>query len=83
MGLNAELTRFWRTSIRGVRDLTGGGNMRSLGIDLTYEDECLVFSTNLSRDFFEDRELRPSDGIMFRLTFKTLGEVASGVTKLQ
>ena len=53
--------------------------MRSAGLGLTYEDECLVFSTNLTRTFFEDRDLKPTDAILFSVTFKTLGEVATEV----
>lgn len=81
-GVQSELTRHWNGSLRSVRDLTDDGGQRSFGFNLAYEDECLVFSTDLVRNFYQDGDLKPTDTIMFRLTFKTLGEVQSGVTQL-
>ena len=77
------MTRFWKGRVSGVRDLTGQGAQRSLGFNLTYEDECLTFSTDLTRSYYEDRDLKPTDAIMFRVTFKTLGEVKSGISQFQ
>ena len=79
VALNAKLSRYWRTQISGIRDLTGNGAMRSAGIQLTYEDECLVFTSDLNRTFFRDRDIKPTDAIIFRVTFKTLGEVATSI----
>ncbi len=79
--INARVTRFWRSRLSAVHDLTADGGMRFLGINLTYEDECLVFSTDLSRTFFVDRDVRPTDSIFFRVTFKTLGSVRSGISQ--
>ena len=45
----------------------------SFGAD--YEDECLVYTARLTRSFFEDRDLKPVDAIMFQVAFKTLGQV--------
>lgn len=81
-GVNSKFNRFWRGGANGVRDQTGEG-LRSVGLNLTYEDECLLFASDLSRTFFQDRDLRPNNAIMFRAMFKTLGEVASGLTKSQ
>jgi LPS-assembly protein len=53
--------------------------MRSAGIGFTYEDECLVFTSELTRTFFRDRDVRPTDAVVFRVTFKTLGEVATSI----
>ena len=83
MSLSSQMTRFWKGRVSGVRDLTGQGAQRSLGFNLTYEDECLTFSTDLTRSYYEDRDLKPTDAIMFRVTFKTLGEVKSGISQFQ
>lgn len=72
--LGSEITKYWRTSFSGVRDLTDTGGQRSTGLSFIYEDECLTFDTALSRTFYQDREIKPSDSIMFRVVFKTLGE---------
>ena len=77
--LSSQFTRFWRGSMSAVRDLTGEGSMRSWGISATYEDECLILSTDLTRTYFADRDLTPTDAVMFRITFKTLGEVQAQV----
>ena len=78
--LSSQFNRNWRGRVEGVSDLTGEGNLRNLGLNLTYEDECLLFSTDLSRSFYSDRELKPSTSIMFRINFKTLGGIGSGAT---
>lgn len=83
VSLSSQINRLWRGNISGVRDLTGRGTMRSFGLNLTYEDECFLMASDLTRTFFEDRDLEPTDAIMFRVMFKTLGEVASGITKSQ
>ena len=77
--LDAKLTRYWRSRMSAVHDLASGGGARSFGIAFTYEDECLVFSTDLIRTFFKDRDLEPTDAVIFRITFKTLGEVRTAV----
>ncbi len=73
----AKLNRLWRSSFAGRYDLEGEGGLRSLALNLTYECECFVFSTTLNRQFYEDRDLQPNDTILFKLTFKTLGDVQS------
>ena len=75
----SELTKDWRTRFSGVRDLSQNGGQRSMQLNLVYEDECLTFDTALSRTFYLDREVRPTDAIMFRIVFKTLGEVTTDV----
>lgn len=74
--VEARLNRYWRSSVSAVYD--GEANeSRSYEMSLIYEDECLVFDTTLSRSFYEDRDLVPSDSILFRVMFKTLGEVTT------
>ena len=79
LAVDAEITRYWRTHMSAIRDLTGVGDMRSAGIGATYEDECLAFTIDVTRTFFEDRDLEPTDAVMLRATFKTLGEIQSQV----
>ncbi len=79
--LNSQFNRNWRGRINGLSDLSGKNNLRSLGLNLTYENECFLFSTDLYKSFYRDRELKPFSSIMFRINFKTLGGVGSGATK--
>lgn len=81
MSLRSQLSRHWSTELSGVRDFAAGGGMRSAGIDITYEDECVKFSVDLTRTFFVDRDVEPTDAILFRVTLKTLGEVGTGIER--
>ena len=54
-------------------------DLRSLGLQVVYENECVKFTSQLSRSFFEDRDLRPEDRITFTIVLKTLGEFSTGV----
>lgn len=77
MRISSQIDRFWRTGINGKRDIDVS-EMRSAGMHLTYEDECIVFTSRISRTFFQDRDLEPTDSITFNLVLKTLGEVKTG-----
>lgn len=77
----ARLDRLWRTAFSTRYDLEGDGDLRSVGLNFTYECECFIFDISLQRQFYQDRDLKPSDSIFFRLTFKTLGEVRTGISQ--
>ena len=66
--------------MRGVRDLDTS-EMRSIAMDLIYENECVVFRTGVVRTFFEDRDVKPTDSISVMMTLKTIGEVKSGFSR--
>ena len=78
--LNTQLTRTWKSSLNGVRDLDTS-ELRSIGMNLIYENECVVFLTTINRAFFEDRDVKPTDSVSFFLTLKTIGEVNSGFSR--
>ncbi len=77
--VTGQLSRYWRAGVSAIHDLSEDEGLRALGLNLTYEDECLIFVTSLGRTFFEDRDLKPTDSIVLRLVFKTLGEVETSV----
>lgn len=80
--VNSQINRNWRTFVNARNDLAAS-DLRSLGLGVVYEDECVKFTTQITRSFFEDRDLKPSDAITFTLVLKTLGEVHSGITQSQ
>lgn len=80
--VSSKFNRYWSTSFSARNDLSAS-EMRSLGMNLVYEDECVKLTTQLSRSFFEDRDLRPADSITFTLLLKTLGEVRTGASLSQ
>ncbi|MFO1127192.1 MAG: LPS assembly protein LptD [Rhodospirillales bacterium] len=75
--LNARLSRYWRTQFTGVRDIKTESN-RSLGLQLTYEDECLLFTAGFTRRNYEDQGLDPQNVFLVRLWLKTLGDISTG-----
>ncbi len=77
--LGMKLSDTWRTNLHGVRDLAADGGQRLTQLGFTYEDECFVFTTALSRTYYSDREVLPTDSIMVRMVFKTLGEVGGNI----
>ncbi len=79
--LSSQINKNWRSSFSATRDLIDN-DFRSMRLALTYEDECFLLSTNLNRTLFENQELHPENSIVFRVLFKTLGEVSQGVKVL-
>lgn len=76
--VDARLTRFWRSRVYGVTDIESE-SQREIGLRLTYEDECFIFSTTLARQNFRDGDVNPRNIIFFRVGFKTLGQVGTSV----
>ncbi|MBC8338624.1 MAG: LPS assembly protein LptD [Rhodospirillales bacterium] len=76
--LNSKLNRFWRAGFSGVHDIAAG-EARQFNASLVYENECVVFTTNASRTFYEDRDLKPSDQITVNVLLKTLGEIRTDI----
>ena len=76
LGLSSQFTERWAGRISHTRNLRGRdeGALSSLA-GVTYEDECLLFDVAFSRNFTHDRDFRTSDSFLFRILFKTLGEV--------
>jgi len=75
--LSSKFNRFWSGSFAARHDLEEG-DWRTIGLQLVYEDECVKFTTQATRSFYEDRDLKPSDTISFTVVLKTLGEIKSG-----
>ena len=82
LSAGTRLTKHWRAKASGLRDLVDD-EMRNFSMSLIYEDECFTFDTSASRTFYEDRDLKPTDSIVFTITFKTLGEAHTGITSKQ
>jgi len=72
--LQAKIDRNWKAGFTARHDIEAS-DLRSVGLRLTYDCECFTFDTIIQRDFYEDRDLEPTNAIMFRISFKTLGDV--------
>lgn len=75
--VNAQVTRYWRAGAFGRYDLELGRAVAA-GVNLTYEDECLIFDTRFARTYADpvsDASYYTSDTVLlFRLSFKTVGD---------
>jgi LPS-assembly protein len=71
----ARLTPTWSAGANMLRNLGENGGELRHGFSLIYEDECFTFSTNFARSFAEDRDVRPSSSLLFRISFKNLGRL--------
>lgn len=76
--LSSQINENLSTNFTSLYDIEDS-DLRSLGLQVVYENECLKFTSQLSRSFFEDRDLRPEDRITFTIVLKTLGEFTTGV----
>lgn len=76
-GFTSQVTDRWRFGADTRRDLTSGGGSLRHGAFLSYEDDCFHFRVNYARTFTRDRDVQPTDTILFRIVFKTLGEVTT------
>ena len=75
--ISSQIQDNWSVAARSQRDLGDNGGTLFAGVNLTYEDECFKFSTDAKRSFTNNAEIKPSDDILFRLTFKNLGTVTT------
>lgn len=71
--LSSHINKYVSANFSSLYDVEDS-DLRSLGLQVVYENECLKFTSQLTRSFFEDRDLRPEDRVTFTIVLKTLGE---------
>lgn len=81
-GLSSQISPFWRIVFDGSRNLGRQGGNLAQSIGAIYEDECFIFKSTLIRTFYQDRDIRPDNIVLFSFGFKTLGEISTGNLKL-
>ena len=77
--LRSQVTREWAAGVSTRRDLTENGGTLSTGVNIVYTNDCLIARLDAVRTFTRDRDIHPSDTILLRLVFRTLGEVKSAL----
>ncbi|MDW3207956.1 MAG: LPS assembly protein LptD [Alphaproteobacteria bacterium] len=75
LSLNNQFNDYWSTQLATLQDLEEGGGSLSHSAGLIYEDECFIFSGRYVRTFTRSADVEEEDSLLFRLTYKTLGEV--------
>ncbi len=78
LSFNARLTERWSMTGSILKNLasTNSGTLSEF-LGVTYQDECFTFMIRATRNFTTDRDLQPTDSLMFILIFKNLGEFTS------
>lgn len=78
LGLSSQVTKNWSTRFGHVRNLSGiDEGPLSYALGITYEDECFLFDASAARSYAVDRDFIPKNTFLFRVVFKTLGEVST------
>lgn len=75
LSVNNQFNDYWSTSLTTLQDLSEGGGSLSHSAGLTYEDECFIFAGRYLRTYTQSVDVSQEDSFLFKLTFKTLGEV--------
>lgn len=73
-GFSSQLTETWSVVGNVSREAGRKGGKLSQGAGVKYEDECFIFETTATKNFYIDRDIKPGTTVMFRFAFKTLGE---------
>lgn len=77
-GFNSQISSDWSVHGSTRRDLQSNSTLNyRFGVE--YRCDCLTVAVDFSRTFTSDRDLKPSDSIFVRFTFKNLGEFGSAV----
>jgi Organic solvent tolerance protein OstA len=74
-GLSSQFTEHWTISGRTIKELGRKGGTLAHAGDLIYQDECFAFTTSVTKTFYTDRDVRPALTVLFKLSFKNLGDV--------
>ncbi len=77
--LKSKLTEQWSAQVQTQRDLTAEGGTLSYGASLVYECDCMNFELVYGRTFTSDRDIPRVESLIFRFTFKSLGQIGTSV----
>jgi LPS-assembly protein len=75
-GFRSQITNEWAFSASTQRDLELDESLRH-NFRLEYVCDCFKMSLDFTRTFTQDRDVRPTETIFLRLSFKNLGEVGT------
>ncbi|MEO5374163.1 MAG: LPS assembly protein LptD [Alphaproteobacteria bacterium] len=77
--VSSHLTQYWRLGVGYRYNLASNGGPVNTNVGLTYEDECFLFLSDVGHDFTADRDIHGGTTFMFRVIFKSLGQVQTGL----
>ncbi|MBS0185943.1 MAG: LPS-assembly protein LptD [Proteobacteria bacterium] len=73
--ISSQFTTDWKAVFQASRNLGRRSSNLAQSYGVIYEDECFIFKTSFIRTFYQDRDIRPDNMILFSLSFKTIGDV--------
>lgn len=76
--ISSQITPFWKIIFEGSRNLGKAAGNLAQSYSAAYEDECLLFKGSFIRTFYQDRDIRPDNIVLFTVGFKTLGDFSTG-----
>lgn len=77
-GFNSQVSSDWLIRGSTRRDLQTDSTL-DYQVGIEYRCDCLTAAIDFTRTFTSDRDIKPSDTIFLRLTFKNLGELGGAV----
>jgi LPS-assembly protein len=75
VSLASQLTQRWLAAVGTRRDLAENGGTLNHSARIAYADDCFGIQADYVRTFTQDRDVRPSETILFRVILKTLGAI--------
>jgi LPS-assembly protein len=74
LSLRSRVTENWSFATRYRYNFEPFATPIEFGGAVTYQDECFLLTTDFSRSFTSDRDVKASTRVLFRLVFKHLGD---------
>ncbi|MCB2082272.1 MAG: LPS-assembly protein LptD [Rickettsiales bacterium] len=71
--ISYRFTDDWTFFANGRRDLADNGGWIETGAGIAYENECLIISTALRREYVRDRDIEPNTSVVLEIGLKHLG----------
>jgi LPS-assembly protein len=75
LSLASQLTQRWFAAAGTRHNLADNGGALNHSARIVYADDCFGIQADYVRTFTEDRDVRPSQTILFRVFLKTLGAI--------
>ncbi|HVO15903.1 MAG TPA: LPS assembly protein LptD [Alphaproteobacteria bacterium] len=79
LALRSRVTENWSLLGRYRYNFAPFGTPIEFGGAVTYQDECFLLTTDFSRSFTSDRDVKASTRVVMRLVFKHLGDFSTNV----
>lgn len=74
--VESQLSSHWKAATTARWDTAEGGGPLKVGGEVSYEDECFVFTLEAGKDYTRDGDFSGGTFIGLTLSFKTLGDLA-------